>query len=686
MGIRQRFVPDDDNRDGGYWEDYDDGLDELGRTILRPGDQGYASPDQGGDSSGRNPGTGVSDVVTRNADGSTTTVHTDPDGTETTTTTGADGKVVGDPKTDSSKSTSPLTKVGNWLETPAGKKIGIAGLSLLLGDKLPGALGFGTSGNANAAGFKGIPADLTATRTQIAQPAYTPYSGQAVMGRKQLSDVAYTPTATTTAPAPSAGYSAVAPPAAALYTPPPAANAPPPAANAPPALTRQQVFDQKMAGQYAPAPGMKTVMPVTQGATSAAQGGLMGLAHGGRYLQGHTDGMADKINTDIDGKQAAKLSHGEFVIPADVVSHLGNGNSDAGATVLYKMMDQVRKARTGNPKQGKQINPAKFMPGGLASLPAYAGGGAIAFDAGDIVATPPQTKETNLSSWAGPVVSGMVAKSAALANAPYQAYTGPLTAGTSPLQTQAFNTASNLQTPASIGQAATTAGNVASEMGGLGYNPVGSDFNAAAAQKYMNPYLQASLDPQIAEARRQSQISQMGNAAQATKAGAFGGSRGALMDTETQRNLGTNLANITGQGYNTAYNNAQQQFNTDQTRRIGENQFGTNFGLQALQGQLGAAQTQGQLGSMQNQTGLANLSAQSAAGATQRGIEQEGVTALKNQFEEERQDPYTKQQFLQKQLQGLPISTQTTSTAQTGLQSLAGGMNELDTLIKKLFP
>ena len=87
------------------------------------------------------------------------------------------------------------------------------------------------------------------------------------------------------------------------------------------------------------------------------------LASGGRaarYLAGGTDGMADKIQTDIDGKQPARLSHGEFVIPADVVSHLGNGNSDAGAKVLYKMMAKVRKARTGNPKQGKQIDPNKF--------------------------------------------------------------------------------------------------------------------------------------------------------------------------------------------------------------------------------------------------------------------------------------------------------------------------------------
>lgn len=95
-----------------------------------------------------------------------------------------------------------------------------------------------------------------------------------------------------------------------------------------------------------------------------ARGGIADLAKGGnpRYLDGATDGMADKIKTDIDGEQEARLSHGEFVIPADVVSHLGNGNSEAGAERLYAMMDRIREARTGTKKQGKQINPDKFLP------------------------------------------------------------------------------------------------------------------------------------------------------------------------------------------------------------------------------------------------------------------------------------------------------------------------------------
>ena len=106
--------------------------------------------------------------------------------------------------------------------------------------------------------------------------------------------------------------------------------------------------------------------------TSAAKGGVMyssggigdlgGYSDGGRLLKGPGDGMSDHIPATIGGKQPARLADGEFVIPADVVSHLGNGSTDAGAKHLYKMMDKIRKARTGNPKQGKQINANKFLP------------------------------------------------------------------------------------------------------------------------------------------------------------------------------------------------------------------------------------------------------------------------------------------------------------------------------------
>lgn len=97
----------------------------------------------------------------------------------------------------------------------------------------------------------------------------------------------------------------------------------------------------------------------------AAGGGIAslgGYSDGGRMLKGPGDGMSDSIPASIGSKQPARLADGEFVVPADVVSHLGNGSTDAGAKQLYAMMNKVRKARTGNPKQGRQINAGKYLP------------------------------------------------------------------------------------------------------------------------------------------------------------------------------------------------------------------------------------------------------------------------------------------------------------------------------------
>jgi hypothetical protein len=89
-------------------------------------------------------------------------------------------------------------------------------------------------------------------------------------------------------------------------------------------------------------------------------GGYSDFARGGRMLKGPGDGMSDSIPASISGKRPARLADGEFVVPADVVSHLGNGSTDAGAKQLYSMMDKVRTARTGSKKQGREINPRKY--------------------------------------------------------------------------------------------------------------------------------------------------------------------------------------------------------------------------------------------------------------------------------------------------------------------------------------
>ena len=384
------------------------------------------------------------------------------------------------------------------------------------------------------------------------------------------------------------------------------------------------------------------------------QGGIKlaagGIADAGRYLQGRTDGMADEIPSSIDGEQPAALSHGEFVIPADVVSHLGNGNSEAGAEKLYEMMARIRKARTGTTQQGKRIDADEFTMGGLAA--AYAGGGAVkGYDAGGTVNTGggiPQdvSKTSTLSPWVGDYVTDALGKGQALADAPYQGYKGPLTAGESDLQKQAF------------------AG--ASEMATAGYQPgtFTGGFGTQQANQYMNPYLQASLDPQLKELKRQSDIARLDDAARLTKAGAFGGSRQAIMESEGRRNLLDKQQDVLGTGYKTAYDTAQSQYNKDREAEEASRQFGANFGLKSV------AQ-------------LADL------GATQRGITAEGIAADKKQFEDERDWAYKMPQYQLGLLSGLPIGANTTSIDQDSFSkmlSTAGGMAALSEAMQKLFP
>jgi hypothetical protein len=373
--------------------------------------------------------------------------------------------------------------------------------------------------------------------------------------------------------------------------------------------------------------------------------------------------MADEIPSSIDGDQPAALSHGEFVIPADVVSHLGNGNSDAGAQKLYEMMDRIRQARTGTTEQGKEINPDEFTMGGLA---AYAGGGAVQkFNTGNLVPAAPTATPTaptaassagfgtsassQLSPWAGDYVTNYLGQGAAMAATPYQAYQGPLTAGSSNLQQQAF------------------AGS--SELAGAGYTPTqfsGGLFDTGAAQQYMNPYLQASLDPQLKELQRQSDIARMSDASRLTKAGAFGGSRQAIMESEGRRNLLDKQQDVLGTGYATAYDKAMQQFNADQGRQMeaqkateASRQYGADFGLKSV----------GQLADL---------------GAQQRGITSEGIAADKAQFEEQRDFAYKMPQYQKDLLQGLPITTTATTANTTELGRIGGQLSDLQSLYDKL--
>jgi hypothetical protein len=249
---------------------------------------------------------------------------------------------------------------------------------------------------------------------------------------------------------------------------------------------------------------------------------------------------------------------------------------------------------------------------------------------------------------------------------PYQPYsTDPSQyfAGFSPMQQQSFQGAANMQPSQQLGQATGLAGTAG--MGGLDVasqaNPYGFQSQVGG---YMNPYLQMSLAPQIAEANRAYDISGNQARAQSVGAGAFGGSRQALMQSENERNRNMGIASILGQGYNTAFNQAQNQYN------------------QGLQNQLAgygmAGQAAGQLGQLgQTQYGqqMGILGLQNQLGGQQQQLEQNKINQAIQNYAMGQQYPQQQLAFMNSMLRGLPLQTATTSAYQappSGMSQLTG--------------
>ena len=241
--------------------------------------------------------------------------------------------------------------------------------------------------------------------------------------------------------------------------------------------------------------------------------------------------------------------------------------------------------------------------------------------------------ESSLSNWAGPYVTDMLGKAEALSTQPYEAYTGPLTAGPSALQQQAFQGVGNLVVPTE-------------QMGA--YTP--QTFGAEQASQYMNPYIQQALQPQLQELQRQQEIRRIANASRMTEAGAYGGGRQAVMESELDRAGLEQAGKLTGSAYLDAYNKAQQQFNTEQERQRQTQEFTNDYGLAALQ-------------------------QQASLGATQQGLEAAGVTADMKQFEQEWEFPYKQLQWQHSLLQDLPTEAQNYSYAEpSSLANILGGI------------
>ncbi len=289
-------------------------------------------------------------------------------------------------------------------------------------------------------------------------------------------------------------------------------------------------------------------------------------------------------------------------------------------------------------------------------------------------------RSSSLSPYAGPYVTDMLAKGRALAEEPYNAYGGELVAGASPLQAQAFQGLAGLAVPQAT-MSGTFSGTpytppTSDSILNAGIPPQSQGFTPTPAQdqglgrgvmgamgmqpqqpnmvqQYMNPYLESALAPQYAQAQKDFQRAQRDLQGRYSQAGAYGGSRQGVAEGELMSGALQNLSAITGRGYEQAFSNAQDQFGKDR------------------------------------EYGLGLLKDMADMGATERQINQQGISADLAQFEAEKNDPFKKVQYMQSLLQGLPISTQdyeyTEPSSTSNFMGGAGGiLGLLDTI--GLFP
>jgi hypothetical protein len=361
-----------------------------------------------------------------------------------------------------------------------------------------------------------------------------------------------------------------------------------------------------------------------------------------------------------------------------------------------------------------------------------------------VTAAPNQAKVQTVSCYAASAVKCLVNAQQAVTNAAVKcgmpAYTGQLTTGPSQLQKQAYCGISSLQPASGLVNAQGTLGSIACQARGIAstfkptcvqanYKPqcvTTGQFNQCVAAQYMNPYLMASLNPQLEALTRQSQINTQGCMGKLTQAGAFGGSRQAVLQGQNQYNLLTQQAGLIGSGYNQAYKCAEQQFTACQARalcaqkanvqqaqyaaqlglcaqkqnvqqaqyaaqlglcaqkqNVQESEYGSTLGLQGLQAATSAAQAEAQAGYNQTQSQLAQLQAMNTMGVQQQAMCQAALTAQYNQYLAQLQFPQTALNAAASNYNKLPIQTCLTyGAAPSGVQSAAGTISGLAGIIK----
>jgi len=353
-----------------------------------------------------------------------------------------------------------------------------------------------------------------------------------------------------------------------------------------------------------------------------------------------------------------------------------------------------------------------------------------------------QTQVVDLPGWAKPTAERSLAKAEALTtDRPFQTYgqfarqqgmDPTQVAGFSGLQQRAFQGAGNLQPSAATGMGMGLAGAAASRALGSQYDPLQASFmetqapqlqqfqmgpaervradmfGGRQAAQYMSPFMEQALAPQLREAQRSSEMQRNVDQARAVGMGAFGGSRQAIVEAERQRNLGTQMGDIRARGLQTAYEQAQNQFNQDAARRLqaqqlnqqagltvgGQNlqallgtqqlgaqtgmqsqlanqqafqnarqlaeqsrQFGGSLGLQGLQTALQGAGQLGQLGTQEFGQQKDILGLQGQMGAQQQAQEQALINARMQDFAAQQRYPYQQLEFMSNILRGTPMGT-----------------------------
>lgn len=280
------------------------------------------------------------------------------------------------------------------------------------------------------------------------------------------------------------------------------------------------------------------------------------------------------------------------------------------------------------------------------------------------MADPTQTSitQTTIPDYAKPYVESMLGQAQALTDTsqnPYMQYQGDRVAQFTPLQQQAYQNAGLMQTAPQTQDATALAGQAGLGALNTQYTFKPSDMTSADIQGLMNPYMQNVVDVQSQQAKRQAAIAQQAQQAQAANAGAFGGGRDAIMRAQSNAELQRNLQGIQATGLNNAYNQAQQQYNTQNQLNAQQQQFGAGLGLQGLQTANQAAANLSNIGQNQYNQNMGILNMQNQFGGQQQ---QQVQNVMNNQYQDYLNSlnyPYQQLSFMSNLLRGLPMTNQT---------------------------